>query len=84
MLLHSSIEFAGIFSYRIGRYRKWQGIFLKWNDGFCTAINFLLPGHRPLLLARAPRFRLDAEVLRDQALSLSGLLVSTAGGRGDR
>ena len=34
------------------------------------------------LLARAPRFRLDAEVLRDQALSLSGLLVSTQGGRG--
>ena len=36
------------------------------------------------LLARAPRFRLDAEVLRDQVLSLSGLLVSTAGGRGVR
>jgi hypothetical protein len=36
------------------------------------------------LLAHAPRFRLDAEVLRDQALSLSGLLVLTAGGRGVR
>jgi hypothetical protein len=34
------------------------------------------------LLARGPRFRLDAEVLRDQALSLSGLLVPTIGGKG--
>jgi hypothetical protein len=34
------------------------------------------------LLARAPRFRLDAEMLRDQALALSGLLVEKAGGPG--
>ena len=33
------------------------------------------------LLARAPRLRLDAEVLRDQALFLSGLLVSKVGGK---
>lgn len=32
------------------------------------------------LLARGPRHRLDAEVLRDQALSLSGLLVEQRGG----
>ena len=32
------------------------------------------------LLARGPRLRLDAEVLRDQALSASGLLVPTFGG----
>lgn len=32
------------------------------------------------LLARAPRPRLDAEVLRDQALALSGLLEPTLGG----
>lgn len=31
-------------------------------------------------LARGPRFRLDGEVLRDQALALSGLLVRTVGG----
>ncbi len=33
------------------------------------------------LLARAPRLRLDAEVLRDQALYVSGLLVDQVGGK---
>jgi hypothetical protein len=32
------------------------------------------------LLSRGPRFRMDAEVIRDQALAVSGLLVGTVGG----
>jgi hypothetical protein len=36
------------------------------------------------LLARGPRFRLPAEVLRDQALSAAGLLVEKIGGRSVR
>ncbi len=35
-------------------------------------------------LSRGPRFRLDAEVVRDQALYLAGLLVEKPGGRGDK
>ncbi|MBL8818913.1 MAG: PSD1 domain-containing protein [Planctomyces sp.] len=33
------------------------------------------------LLARGPRFRLDAEVVRDSALNISGLLVESIGGK---
>ena len=36
------------------------------------------------LYARGPRFRLDAEVIRDTALYVSGLLVENGGGHGDK
>lgn len=36
------------------------------------------------LLSRGPRFRLDAEVVRDSALYAAGLLVERPGGRGDK
>lgn len=34
------------------------------------------------LISRGPRFRLDAEILRDQVLQVSGLLFNREGGRG--
>ncbi len=36
------------------------------------------------LYARGPRFRLDAEVVRDSALYMAGLLIERPGGRGDK
>ena len=52
----------------------------RQSSAFSVRSSELDPGNR--LLARGPRFRLDAEVVRDQALFLSGLLSPRLGGKG--
>lgn len=54
----------------------------RQNSAFSPELLRRDPDNR--LLARGPRYRLDAEVLRDQALQISGLLVPTIGGKGVR
>ena len=44
----------------------------------------LASDHDNRLLSRGPRFRLDAEIIRDSALAVSGLLVNEIGGKSVR
>ncbi|MEZ6102299.1 MAG: PSD1 and planctomycete cytochrome C domain-containing protein [Pirellulaceae bacterium] len=57
---------------------------LVMSDTYCQSSvatpELLAKDARNKWYARAPRFRLDAEMLRDQALSVSGLLIDTMGG----
>ncbi|HRH95084.1 MAG TPA: PSD1 and planctomycete cytochrome C domain-containing protein [Prosthecobacter sp.] len=52
----------------------------RQSSQFAVRGSQLDPGNR--LLAHGPRFRLDAEVMRDQALFVSGLLSPKIGGKG--
>ncbi|MCA9165994.1 MAG: DUF1553 domain-containing protein, partial [Planctomycetales bacterium] len=56
---------------------------LVMSDTYCQSSvatpELLAKDARNKWYARAPRFRLDAEMLRDQALSVSGLLIDTMG-----
>ncbi len=54
----------------------------RQSSQFSDEIAQLDPENR--LLSHGPRFRLDAEVVRDQALFVSGLLSPTIGGKGVR
>ena len=52
----------------------------RQQSGISAKKELLDPENR--LCSRGPRFRLDAEVLRDQVLQVSGLLVNRSGGHG--
>ena len=52
----------------------------RQQSGISAKKELLDPENR--LCSRGPRFRLDAEVLRDQVLQVSGLLINRRGGHG--
>ena len=57
---------------------RWAGIVHRQNSAVTPALLARDPENR--LLARGPRVRLSAELIRDQALAVSGLLARRIGG----
>ena len=52
----------------------------RQDSGLRQELSSMIPDNR--WLSRGPRYRMDAEMIRDSALWIGGLLVETEGGRG--
>ena len=68
----------------IKRFQKMLVMSATYRQSSAVPADKLAADPENRLLARGPRFRLDAEVIRDQALAISGLLVEEIGGKSVR